>query len=589
MNEKNQFTMLKLENLNVTYNTRPAVRALQDVDLALAPKDTLGIIGESGCGKTTLALSIMGLIRNADISGRITFRKQVLTDMRESTLRRIRWRKIAMAFQNSLEVLNPVIRLGEQIAEPMYAHFKLSAREADQRVAELLELTGLEASWRHCYPHQLSGGMRQKALVAMALSCDPEVLIVDEPFSSLDAESRHAMVHLFQELQERMGFAMILISHSLPAIQQLTSRMITLYSGSVIEAGRTADMLRNPLHPYSRGLINAAPEFFQYKDLWGIAGEPPVAGSIDGCPFYPRCVQRDGPCKASRPRLQHVGIERMVACHKGGIETVLTARGVIKTFKLENQTITALDGVDILIRRGEVVSLVGASGSGKSTLAHILVNVLASDTGEVQFAGRRVTGHEATARMGGMQIVFQDPSEAVSPRLKVLDAVREPLDIMGWADRPNRDRKAVNALSAVHLPATPDFLHRSCHALSGGQRQRLAVARAIATDPALLIADEITAMLDPSTQATLLRELKGLQHTRGFSMLFITHDMHLARKVADRVYVLDHGAIVEHGAAFDVFDHPRSRHTHRLLDAAFDHDRSIARATDRNISGWEKS
>jgi peptide/nickel transport system ATP-binding protein len=265
----------------------------------------------------------------------------------------------------------------------------------------------------------------------------------------------------------------------------------------------------------------------------------------------------------------------MIACHKGGIENVLTAHGLKKTYQLGERRITAINDVNINVRKGEVVALVGASGSGKSTLAHILVNVLAADTGEVQFAGRPVIEKNATACMGGMQIIFQDPAEAVSHRFKVLDAVREPLDIMLLQDRPHRDRKAIEVMDTMHLPVTPNFLNRTCHTLSGGQRQRLAIARAMITDPVLLVANEITAMLDPSTQAALLRELKGLQHGRGFSMLFITYDIHLARKVSDRVYVLENGRIVKHGASFEVFDHPRAAHTYQLLDAAFDHDRSV--------------
>lgn len=577
MNTIGNKPLLNIQQLNVTYkSSRPAVPTLKNVSLAIEAGESIGIIGESGCGKTSLALSIMRLIRGARVSGSITFKEQELVGMGEKELRRIRWRNIAMVFQNALEVLNPVITLGEQISEPMRAHFKLSRKETDARVAELLALTGLDPSFHYNYPHQLSGGMRQRALIAMALSCEPDVLIVDEPFSAFDAESRHAMLHLVEDLRERMGFAMILISHNLVAIQQLTNRMLTLYAGHIVEQGRTAEMLRNPLHPYTRGLVNSAPEFFQYKDLWGIAGDPPAQGAIKGCSFAPRCVQKDEQCDTSLPTLRYVGIERMVACHKGGIQKILNACGIKKHYQLGRSRIMALDDVDITIRWGEVVALVGASGSGKSTLAHILANVLKPDAGEVQFDGQKVTGKNVTACMCGMQIVFQDPSEAVSHRMKVLEAVREPLDIMAWKDRPTRDLKAIGTMAAMHLPVTPDFLNRTCHTLSGGQRQRLAIARAMATDPVLLVADEITAMLDPSTQAILLRELKSLQHERGVSMLFITHDIHLARKIADRVYVLEKGRVVEHGAAFDVLDHPRAAHTHRLLDAAFNHANSIS-------------
>ena len=300
----------------------------------------------------------------------------------------------------------------------------------------------------------------------------------------------------------------------------------------------------------------------------------PAPGAT-GCAFEPRCCQSDDRCRQSRPSLSHVGVERQVACHKGGIETVLQAVGLTKTYRSGERTIRALAGVSLSVRRGEVAALVGPSGSGKSTLAHILVRVLAADAGEIRFLGRTTVNRDATAVMGGIQIVFQDPGEAVSHRFSVLEAVREPLDILGWQDRPRRDAKAAAALAAMHLPTGPDFLGRTCHALSGGQRQRVAIARALVTDPALLVADEITAMLDPSTQAVILRELKAQQQARGFSMLFITHDIHLARKTADRVYVLEGGRLAAQGAAFELLSANDDNRTRPLLRVAMDNESSL--------------
>lgn len=545
--------MLDIRDLSIIYTgVRPHVPAAMNISFALAPGESLGIIGESGCGKTTLALGIMGLLHQAVIRGSVTFQGHELTAMTAARRRCFQWRNIAMVFQNSLEVFNPVITLGEQLAEPLRTHLELSPKAAHQRVDELLALTGLDPQWRTGYAHQLSGGMRQRALMAMALGCDPDILIVDEPTTSLDPQSREAILDLIQTLQQRLGFAMILISHHLPAVQRLTSRLMTLYAGRVVEYGITAEVLKKPQHPYTFGLINAAPDFYPFKDLWGIAGTPPKPGAVAGCAFAPRCCQADIRCVQELPALAAVGVERRVACHKGGIETVLQAIGLKKTYRLGTRKVPALCGVGLHVRRGEVAALVGPSGSGKSTLAHILVQVLDPDAGEVLFCGRPVHKHAVTAVMNGIQIVFQDPGEAVSHRFSVLDAVREPLDIMNWEDRRRRDIKAVEALGAMHLPTSLDFLSRTCHALSGGQRQRVAIARALVTDPAVLVADEITAMLDPSTQAVILRKLKAQQHQHGFSMLFITHDIHLARKIADRVYVLDKGRIVEHGAVFDV-------------------------------------
>lgn len=545
--------MLTVENFSALYQQNGRLLpAVSDIAFSLAAGENLGIVGESGCGKTTLALGIMGLLRSAAVSGRVLFHGNDLSSMPESARRHFRWLHMAMVFQNSLEILNPVLTVGEQLTEPMTTHLGLPVNEARERVAEMLLLTGLDHKWLAAYPHQISGGMRQRVLIAMALVCKPELLIVDEPTNSLDPDSREAILDLLEGLQNSLGFSMILISHNLQAVRRLTGRLLTMYAGRIVEEGETDDVMRMPLHPYTRGLINSAPELFPYKDLWGISGAPPRPENIMGCGFAERCCQVGEHCTTVTPDLIVQKTGWRVACHKGGIETVLSACGIHKNFCLGKEKIRALNGVDLHVRRGEVVALVGRSGSGKSTLAQILVRSLAADKGIIHFLGEAVSNRKATAAMGGMQLVFQDPSEAISHRLTVLEAVREPLDIIGFSEKKERDERVRLVLAAMHLPTSEDFLSRACHGLSGGQRQRVAIARALVTDPVLLVADEITAMLDPSTQAVILRELKRLQHERGFSMLFISHNIHLARKVADRVYVLDRGFIVEQDAAFEL-------------------------------------
>ncbi len=547
--------LLEIKELRLEYRQNDIVTPVLDrISLTLAPGETLGLIGESGCGKTTLAMAVMGLAKSARVTGEIRFNGTDLTGLKEKEYTRFRWNRIALVFQNSQEVFNPVITIGEQVAETLTRHLDLSRAEARQKTGQLFKLTGLDPVWQQAYVHQLSGGMRQRVLIAMAVACSPDLLIVDEPFTALDATAASAMADLLITLQQRLGFAMILISHSMPAIARMTENVVTLYAGQVIETGPTRAVLAEPCHPYTRGLINACPEFYEYKDLWGIAGTPPPPGSVSGCPFCPRCVQHGPNCSTRRPALVPAGENRLVACHKGGITTVLEALGLEKTFDLNGTAVRAVRQADITVRFGEVVALVGPSGSGKSTLAHLLVALEAPDKGRVLFQGKPITDQSATACMGGMQLVFQDPAQAVSPRLTVLEAVREPLDIMGWKTRQERDEKALSTLALVHLSKDAGFVNQPCHGLSGGQRQRICVARALVTDPMLLIADEITAMLDPSAQAHLLRMLKGLQHQKGFSMLFISHDIHLTRKIADRVYVLDQGAIVASGAGYEVFE-----------------------------------
>lgn len=569
MNTSNSH-MLEVKSLYVKYNSvNPPVVAVDDVSFKLEKGESLGIIGESGCGKSSLALAIMGLVKQGTISGEILYYGQNLLEMSQKEMQAFRWKEIAIVFQNSLEVLNPVLSIEEQIIEAMKVHCNLSRKDMEKKTIKLLEMVGLDPEWRQNYPHELSGGMRQRVLIAMALSCDPKLLIVDEPTTALDPISKEEILQLLLDLQKQLNITMIIITHDLGAANKLTTRIMTMYCGRIVETGPTAEILKNPLHCYTRGLLNSSPNLFKYKDLWGITGEVPMGSKEKGCAFYPRCCQHEDSCKCSRPQLTCISEGHMVACHKGGVETFLEAKSIIKTYHLKNRKVPAVKNADLEIKSGEVVALVGESGSGKSTLANCLAGVLPVDDGEILFRKRAVRGNWATKMPRGMQIVFQDPFSATSHRMKVLEVVREPLDIIKWESNKEREEKAIEALQTVQLPSSPDFLNRYCYALSGGQRQRLAIARALVTDPTLLIADEVTSMLDPSTQANLLRKLKELQNSRGFAMLYITHDLHLARKIADKVYVMYKGEIVESGAAFEVLDSPKHDYSKKLLGDAF--------------------
>jgi peptide/nickel transport system ATP-binding protein len=555
-------TMLTIQDLSVIYNTKDEIiTAVDTVGLTMMQGESIGIIGESGCGKSSFVLSIMGLINNGSVTGNVMYNDVDLLKLPENKLNTYRWKEIAIVFQNSLEVLNPVLTLKEQMRETIKAHSTLTRKETDEKIIELFYRVGIDLRWEEQYPHQLSGGMRQRVLIAMALACDPKLILIDEPTSAIDPSSKRNIINLLQELKETHGFSMIVISHDMRTVSELTSKIITMYQGRFIEIGPTEEVIRDPAHCYTRGLLNASPELFPHKDLWGIAPaengllnrNESKRGEISGCAFSPRCPQRSEKCSSKRPELKYIGVERMVACNKDGIETFLEANNIDKTYMLKSgNCIEAVKGVDISVKSGEVVALVGESGSGKSTLAHILAGVQEADNGKVVFMGREVIGRWATKMMGGMQIVFQDPFSATSSRLTVLEAVAEPLDIIKWKEPEERKERAIEALKNVHLPITDTFLNRLCRNLSGGQRQRIAIARSLVTEPKLLIADEITSMLDPSIQANIIRTLKGLQNTHGFSMLYITHDLYLARKVADKVSIMQEGRIISEGLSSEL-------------------------------------
>ncbi|HOO28233.1 MAG TPA: ATP-binding cassette domain-containing protein, partial [Lachnospiraceae bacterium] len=344
----------------------------------------------------------------------------------------------------------------------------------------------------------------------------------------------------------------------------MTSRVLVMYAGNILEEGPTQELLMEPFHPYTRGLIYSSPAVNPYRDMWGIPGE--IENSGEGaCPFYKRCSQRIEQCACSHPVLETVCRKRSVSCLRGGIVTLLHGNGLKKEYRTGKRMIKACRGCDIEIKAGEVCALIGESGSGKTTLAEILSGILRPDDGKIVFDGKCIDGNSATSKIGGIQIVFQDPLSATNERLSIEEIVREPLDILHNGTKDERTASVKEALKNVQLAYDAAFLKKRGFMLSGGQRQRVAVARALVMRPKLLIADEISAMLDPSTAANLLRLLKGLQNTEGFAMLYITHDLALAQKISDQVYVMHEGVIIEQGPAKDVLRNPKEAYTKLLL------------------------
>jgi len=561
-------SLLKINDFKCHYLTDiDTVKAVDGISFEIEKGEILGIVGESGSGKTTVALGIMGLLpENTAISGEILYRDELISSLPEPEMDKFRWKDIAIVFQNSLEVLNPVMKVGVQVREPMIKHLDISPEKAQSKCADLFRKVGLDPEWMDSYPHQLSGGMRQRVLLAMALSCDPKLLILDEVTSALDAFTRKEIRDLLVDLQKKNGHTMLMISHDITFVSSVASRIAVMYSGRVVETGPVRDILVSPRHPYTRGLVHSTPDIFVYKDLWGIPGDVPTGDEFKGCPFSPRCTQKIEICSKVSPVLTPIGDGREIACHRGGIADLLVAKNLSFSYRLpDGNDLQAVDNVNLEVREGEVLAIVGQTGSGKSTLAHILANVIRPECGEVLFMDGNVVGGNYGSRFNGIQIVFQDPFSSTSNRFTVLDAIKEPLYINKIGSNGDRLKMVKSTLELVRLPSTDNFLSKYCGELSGGQRQRVALARAMVMEPKLLIADEITSALDVSTSANILRLLKGLQNRRGFAMIYISHDLSLTLKIADRIAVMNSGKIVEMGNSHDVMLSPSDEYTKRLV------------------------
>jgi peptide/nickel transport system ATP-binding protein len=545
--------LLEIRDLHVSYGDDTV---LNGIDLCLGPGDSLAIIGESGTGKTTLGLSIMGLAE-ARVRGSIRFNGDDILKLPEEELRRLRWNRIAMVFQNVNNVLNPVHTVLEQVAEPVVGHRQRDREGSRARAVELLERFGLPERRVSAYPHQLSGGEQQRVLLAMALANGPDLLIMDEPLSSLDVTTRGELAGLLQETEGHRAW--LVITHDLDTASRLSKNLAVLYGGRILEYGPTDRILAEPRHPYTRALIRAYPNMTTVKDLQGIKGrmERPVAG----CPFHPRCTQSQADCGLTLPEL--TGDGRRVACHRGGIVTLLEALELSVSY----DHLAVVDHVSLDIKSGETLALVGQSGSGKTTLAKAIMGLAPLASGDLFVEGAPVTdpGRDYYQRI---QMVFQNPGESLSHRLSVLQLVMEPLDVQKRGTKQGRAEMAVRTIGEVELPQTKDFLATYPHHLSGGELQRVAIARALVTDPDLLIADEPTAFLDASVSAKILRLLLNLQERRGLSLLFITHDIATARKVSDRIAVMQAGKIVETGPAERITTSPGTAYLRRLLEAA---------------------
>lgn len=546
--------MLEIRNLAADYGS---TRILSDITETLQRADSLAIVGETGAGKTTLAMGIMGL-GDVRCQGEILLDGTDLLQLSSKQMEDIRWNEIAMVFQDVDGALNPLYPTIDQVAEPIIAHGLATKEDATRRAAELLSAVGLPEGAHRSFPHELSSGQKQRALIAMALSNDPSVLILDEPTASLDSVAKAHVVRLLREIGR--SCSLVLITHDLSTVDELCDRTAVMYGGRIVEEGPTDAVLDRPLHPYTRGLIRSFPNMTTTKDLQSIHGRS--SREDVGCPFAPRCTQAIERCHEVVPDL--VGDDdHRVACHRGGIVPLLELRNLSKHF----DSGFSVEGVDLTLYEGETVAIVGESGSGKTTIARTTMGLLERSGGEIRLE-QHVIERQDKAFYRTVQMVFQNPRESINPRFTIREAVSEPLRVQRIGDRNEDDGRARAVLDEVGLPFSDDFLASHCYRLSSGEAQRVAIARALVLEPRLLIADEPTSALDPSVQAKIARLLLDLQQNRGLAMLFITHDIALARKIADRIIVVENGRVVEEGASSVVITAAAHAYTRSLVEAA---------------------
>lgn len=571
--------LLDIAGLEVTFDG--GVAALRGLDLSLQRGESLAIVGESGAGKSTVAACLAGLVQPPQASGHVAVDGHQLLGAPTAELNRLRWATVAVGLQGA--AFNPVATIRAQLAEVVTAHRDVGRAEANAHAEQAAARLGLEPAWLERYPHQLSGGQQRLALVAMVLTLDPPLVVLDEPTAGLDPHSKRELIERLHAAMGQRPAGLIVTTHDLGDATRLAGRTLVLYAGEAMESGPTRAVLTQPAHPYTWALVNAYPVTTTTKDLRPIRGHAPDPRAIPpGCPFHPRCPQAEAVCREERVALEPPAVwlsdpaepagahdGRRLACHLGGLKPLLTATEVAYRFPGAAGEARALDGVSLTLRHGEAVGVIGPSGSGKTTLARVLTGDLAPEAGEVILDGQPLsTSWRASARaqQRRVQLIAQSPRDAISPRLTVDAVVAEPLAIQGRRDEA--ERRTGELLDAVGLPTGAGFRGAHADELSEGQLQRVAVARALAADPQVLVADEPTASLDASEQARLLVLLRQLQVEAGLALAFVSHDVAVVRKVTDRLVVLDAGRVVEHGPTHVVATRPRSATTRQLLEAA---------------------
>ena len=533
---------LSFQNVGVSFNTEfGTVDAVKGVSFEVMPGEVVAVVGESGSGKSVTSATAMGLVPpNGTVTGRAFLNGKETTAMDAAQLRRLRGSEVSMVFQEPMTALNPVLRVSDQLVEAMEVHGVAFGKDALAKGVELLKLVGIphpETRIRE-YPHQFSGGQRQRIVIAIAIACNPSMIIADEPTTALDVTVQAEILDLLRRLKHEINTGVLLITHNMGVVADMADRVVVMFQGQVVESGTSEEILLEPKHPYTKRLLDAMPTLHQKDDARGVSAKDAQ--------------------QAAEPKTDDAR------------ETVIEGKSLSLAYRRNSgKPVRVVEDVNFAVPKGEILGLVGESGSGKSTIAKAVLGLLDVEEGELLIRGRNLPTLSRTDRKAARReigVVFQDPAASLDPRFPIGDIITEPMVVHKVGSPKDRKARAAELLEAVKLPS--GVINRFPHELSGGQRQRISIARALSLSPSILIADEPTSALDVSVQARVLEMFAELQEQYAFACLFVTHDLAVVDQLADQIMVLEKGRVVEQGHKEQILRDPQKDYTQRLLAAA---------------------